>query len=309
MAPALSYRSAALLVILAATLWSLMGLAIRQIDAAGTWSVLLWRSLGALPVLGAWILWTSQCQPLRQIAATGRAGIVGGLCLVGAFSGAIFAIQSTTVANAVFLFSASPFLAALLGRLILAEAVRPATWAAMALGGIGMFVMVREGLSGGALAGNLAALGSAFGFAGFTVALRAGRVAQAMPVSFLGCLFSALVAAAVLAATGQDALPPARDIAIAAAMGAVILAIGMVLYTLGSRRLPAAEATLLSLVEVMLAPLWVWLVLGETASAATFAGGAIVLAAVVLNAVAGARAASAAPPQPPPQPLPPGFGA
>jgi drug/metabolite transporter (DMT)-like permease len=114
----------------------------------------------------------------------------------------------------------------------------------------------------------------------------------------------------VLAATGQDALPPARDIAVAAAMGVVILAIGMVLYTRGSRRLPAAEATLLSLVEVMLAPLWVWLVIAETASAATFAGGAVVLAAVVLNAVAGARAAVAeGRAAPAAQPLPPGFGA
>ncbi len=289
----MTYRSGALLVVSAALLWSLMGLFIRGIEEAGTWAVLLWRSLGALPVLGAWILWTSRGHPLRQIAATGRAGVIGGLCLVAAFAGAIFAIQSTTVANAVFLFSASPFLAALLGWVILREPVRPATWAAMALGGVGMFVMVREGLSAGALTGNLAALGSALGFAGFTVALRAGRVAQAMPVSFLGCVFSAAVAAAVLAATGQDALPPARDLALAGAMGAVILAIGMVLYTLGSRRLRAAEATLLSLVEVMLAPLWVWLVIGETASPATFAGGAVVLAAVVLDAVAGARAAAA----------------
>lgn len=311
MSPALSYRSAALLVVLAATLWSLMGLAIRQVEEAGTWAVLLWRSLGAAPVLGAWILWTSGGHPLRQIAATGRAGLVGGLCLVAAFAGAIFAIQTTTVANAVFLFSASPFLAALLGWLILRESVRPAIWAAMALGGIGMFVMVREGLSAGAMSGNLAALGSALGFAGFTVALRAGRVAQAMPVSFLGCVFSAAVAAAVLAVTGQDAVPPAHDIAVSAAMGVVILAIGMVLYTIGSRRLPAAEATLLSLVEVMLAPLWVWLVLGETASAATFAGGGVVMAAVVLNAIAGARAAVAAGRAGPAdvQPLPPGFGA
>lgn len=73
-------------------------------------------------------------------------------------------------------------------------------------------------------------------------------------------------------------------------MGAVILAVGMILYTLGSRVLPAAEATLLSLVEVMLAPVWVWLALSETASPATFAGGAVVLAAVVLNAFAGGRA-------------------
>lgn len=289
----MTYRKGALLVVLAAALWSLMGLAIRQIDDAGTWAVLLWRSVGALPVLGAWIIVSSKGRPMAQIAATGRAGVVGGLCLVAAFSGAIYAIQATTIANAVFLFSASPFLTALLGWLILREAVRPATWAAMALAGLGMFVMVREGLAAGAMAGNLAALGSACGFAAFTVALRYGRLAQTMPVSFLGCVFSALLAAAVLALRGESLLPSGHDITIAALMGAGILAVGMVLYTLGSRALPAAEATLLSLVEVLLAPLWVWLFLNETASAATFAGGAVVLVAVVLNATAGAKARAA----------------
>jgi drug/metabolite transporter (DMT)-like permease len=71
----------------------------------------------------------------------------------------------------------------------------------------------------------------------------------------------------------------------------------MVLYTLGSRVVPAAELTLLSLVEVLLGPLWVWWLLGETASPATFAGGTILLAAIAGNALSGARrGAPASPP-------------
>jgi drug/metabolite transporter, DME family len=76
---------------------------------------------------------------------------------------------------------------------------------------------------------------------------------------------------------------------VSALIGAVILALGMVVYTAASKAVPAAELTLLSLIEVMLAPLWVWLLMGETASAATFVGGGVLLAAVVLNAVIGAR--------------------
>lgn len=285
----MNYRTGAFLVVLAAAIWSLMGLAIRQIEDAGTWAVLFWRSAGAIPVLGLWITLQSGGRPIRQIRSTGWAGIIGGASLVLAFSGAIYAIQTTTVANAVFLFSASPFLAAVLGWLILREPVRPATWAAIALAGVGMFVMVREGLAAGALSGNIAALASATGFATFTVALRHGQLSEMMPVSLLGCIFSLIVAAIALATTGTPFLPPAQDIAIAAAMGAIILAVGMILYTLGSRVIPAAEATLLSMVEVMLAPVWVWLVLNETASPATFMGGAIVLAAVAINAAAGSR--------------------
>lgn len=75
------------------------------------------------------------------------------------------------------------------------------------------------------------------------------------------------------------------------AMGSVTLSGGMVLYTLSSRVVPAAELALLSMLEVMLAPVWVWLFLAETASANTFVGGAVILAAVVLNGLLGARRA------------------
>ncbi|MFZ1468047.1 MAG: DMT family transporter [Paracoccaceae bacterium] len=301
----MTYRSGVLFVVTGAALWSLLGLAIRQLQIADTWQVLLWRSAGAIAVLGLWVTIRSGGHPWPRIRGTGRAGVIGGLALVAAFAGAIHAIQSTTVANAVFLFSASPFLAAILGWLILREPVRPATWAAIALAGIGMFVMVREGLAAGALSGNIAALASAMGFASFTVALRHGHLSEMMPVSLLGAIFSLLVAGLVLAVTGTSFFPPPQDIVISIAMGAVILAVGMILYTLGSRVIPAAEATLLSLVEVMLAPVWVWLVLDETASPATFAGGAVVLAAVVLNAFAGARARPRRAPSPCPPPAAP----
>ena len=68
----------------------------------------------------------------------------------------------------------------------------------------------------------------------------------------------------------------------------------MVLYTLGSRVVPAAELTLLSMVEVMLGPVWVWLFLNETATTGTFVGGAILLAAIAGNALSGARRGRAA---------------
>jgi drug/metabolite transporter (DMT)-like permease len=64
---------------------------------------------------------------------------------------------------------------------------------------------------------------------------------------------------------------------------------GLVLYTLGSRSLPAAELTLLSMAEVVLGPVWVWLFLGEQAEPSTLAGGAILLAAIAGNALSGAR--------------------
>ncbi len=285
------YGQGVALVLAAGALWSLMGLGLRQIEVADVWQILFWRSVGMVPVLLAFIWASSGGRPLSQIRKVGLAGAIGGFGLVFAFAGAIYAIQTTTIANAVFLFTASPFVAAVLGWIILGERVRPWTWAAIALAVVGMYLMVREGLSTGALAGNIAALLSAAGFGAFSVCLRWGKVGEMLPVSMLGGVFSVMVAGVILLAKGQPLLIPAWDMAISVGAGAAVLALGMVMYTLGSRIIPAAELTLLSLIEVLLAPIWVFVFLRETASAATFVGGGVLLAAVALNAMMGARGA------------------
>jgi drug/metabolite transporter (DMT)-like permease len=172
---------------------------------------------------------------------------------------------------------------------VLGERVRRRTWASIVVAAVGIAVMVGGGLERGALAGNIAALASAAGFAVFTVSLRWGRVGDPLPIVFLGGVF-ALVTAAVLAGTAGQALAvPPGDALWAIAMGALTLSGGMVLFTMGSRVVAAADLALITMIEVMLAPFWVWLLLGETASPATLAGGAFLLAAVLLNARAGAR--------------------
>jgi drug/metabolite transporter, DME family len=256
------YGTGVALCLAAGSLWSLMGLGLRQIEAASVWQILFWRSVGMVPVLLAFIWWTSGGRPVASVRRIGFAGVVGGLSLVLAFAGAIYAIQTTTIANALFLFTASPFVAAVLGWIFLGEKVRLWTWAAIALAVFGMFLMVREGLATGALEGNIAALLSALGFGAFTVALRWGKVADMLPASMLGGIFAVLAAAVILLARGEPIMPSAWDIGVSMGVGAVILGLGMTVYTLGSRVIPAAELTLLSLIEVLLGPLWVFLFFG-----------------------------------------------
>ena len=287
------YGLGMVLVVTAGVVWSTQGLIFRQIDTAGTWATLFWRSVGMIPVLLAFLIWRAGGSPIPAIRAVGLPGALGGLGLVGAFAGAIYSIQSTTIANAVFLFAASPFLTALIGWMALGERVRAETWAAMAVALTGIFVMVRDDLSGGAMAGNIAALLSALGFAVFTVTLRWGKVTDSLPSVLLGGVFSVIAGALIAGQMGQTLAVPAPDALWAMAMGAVTLSGGMVLYELGSRVVPAAESALLSNIEVMLAPLWVWLFLNETASPATFLGGAILLVAVTMNGISGARRATA----------------
>ena len=287
------YGTGVALVVAAAVSWSLTGLAIRQIATPDPWAILFWRSVGVLPVLGAVIVWNRGgfLAPMRQ---AGLPGVFGGLSLVFAFSGAIYALQATTVANAMFLFAASPFIAAALGRVVLGERVHPMTWACMGVAIAGMFVMVREGLSVGAGPGNVAALLSATGFACFTLTLRWGKLSDMMPATFLGGVFSAIAAAVVTRASGGTLLMPVHDIGISLFMGAILLAAGLTLYTFGSKALRAADLTLLANIEVLLGPVWVWIFVGETAGTATLLGGLVLLAAVVTNGLIGLRHAAVA---------------
>ncbi len=285
----MKFTTGAALILLAGLIWSTQGLIIRNIHEAGAWTILFWRSLGTMAVILIWIRLTSQGPVLPGFRSAGLGAVAGGVSLVLAFAGAIYAFQATTVANAVLLFSASPFFAAILGRLLLGETVAPLTWFSMALAACGVLVMVGGSIGRGAVDGNIAALISAFGFGSFTVALRWGKVDSMFPAVAIGAFFSVLTGAVVAHLLGQALLVPAHDIVVSVGMGVVTLAGGMLLYTIGSRVVPAAQATLLSMTEVLLAPVWVWLALGETVSTATATGGAILLVAVLLNAFGGKK--------------------
>ena len=286
-----TYRRGVALVIAAGLVWSLNGLALRLVGPAGTWQVLFYRSLGMVPVLFLLLGATSDRSRIAAIRAAGWPGLIGGLGLVFAFAGAIFSMQTTTIANAVFLFAAAPLITAVMAWLLLGETARAATWVAIVIAVVGIFVMVREGLQLGAGVGNLAALASAAGFAAFTVTLRWGRLNDMIPAVMIGACLSIIGAALVIGVRGESFALPQRAIVIAMLMGAALIGGGMKLYITGSRSVPAAEIGLLSMVEVVLAPVWVWLFLDETTSAGTLAGGAILLLALAMNALSGMRRA------------------
>jgi len=284
-----AHKYGVLFVFAAGVLWSTVGLGIRLIEDAAVWQILLYRSVSMSLFLYMLIKVRSGESPFVQIRRIGFPAVVAGLSLVAAYSGGIFAIQNTSVANAMLLFATAPFMAAVLGWIVLRETVRAATWVAIAvaIGGIGIMVADKSGSV--ALKGSLAALGSAFGFAVFTVALRWGRTGEMLPAVFLSGLFAIVITLAICLGLGLSLVLSPNDGGIAMGMGVFQVGAGLILYTLGSRSLPAAELTLLSLAEVLLGPLWVWLFLGETASAYTLIGGTVLLAAIAGNAVSGKR--------------------
>jgi DME family drug/metabolite transporter len=283
------HRRGLFFVFAAGVLWSTVGLGIRMIHDAEVWQILFYRSISLSVFLFFLILLRSNENPFSQIQRAGLPAALGGLSLVAAYSGGIYAIQTTSVANAMLLFASAPFLAAILGWFILREPVRKATWIAIGAAIFGIAIMVSDKSGGVALIGNLAALGSALGFAIFTVALRWGRSGEMLPSVFLSGLFAIPITFVICLATDLNLVLSPNDAAISMGMGVFQVGAGLILYTLGSRTLPAAELTLLSLAEVLLAPLWVWIFLQETATSFTLIGGFFLLAAITGNAISGAR--------------------
>ena len=284
-----SHRQGVAFVLAAGALWSTVGLGIRLIEDASVRQILLYRSIALSVFLYAVINLRSSETPFSQLRRSGSPAIVAGLALVAAYSGGIYSIQVIPVANALLLFAAAPFITAVLGKIFLHEQVRSATWIAIIVAVTAMAIMVSGQTSYGAVGGSLAALGSAFGFSIFTIALRWGKSDEMLPAVFLSGLFAIIITLAICLALGLPLILSSRDGSISMAMGIFQVGAGLVLYTLGSRKLPAAELTLLSLAEVLLGPFWVWLFLGEDASIRTLIGGILLLAAIAGNAFSSPR--------------------
>ena len=146
---------------------------------------------------------------------------------------------------------------------------------------LGICLMVANGMALATFFGNLMGLTSAIGSAGFIVALRWGRRTDMLVAIFYAGLFAAL---AGMLLSDRLALG-LHDIGFCLLYGAGSLALGLTLFTLGSPLLSAAELGLLSLMEVVLGPVWVWLSVGEVPAALTLVGGAIVLGAIAVQAL------------------------
>ena len=227
----------------------------------------------------------------------GFGGVICGLCIATASFSFLISLNYTSVANAVFMLASMPFFAAFLGWWILGERVASSTWVAMAIAMVGLFLMVLSTLQSGGLVGSILALYASFAAACFTVLLRWGQDIDMMPAIFNAGLFGMLFGGVLIMfpTPWSDTFGLAEfaitwsDLMFCALMGFMQLALGLVLFTIGSKSIPAAELTLLSLSEPLLAPVWVWLVVGEVPALYTIIGGAVLMLALVYLALSGTR--------------------
>lgn len=285
--PAARLRAIAFMVV-ASIFWSSGGFLVRQLSITEAWEIVFWRSVFmVLFVAGVLVAMHGRRMP-RAVRAVGWPGLASGTFLACTFFFFIASLTRTTVANTFVLMSVAPFLAAIAGRLVLNEPVPPRTWIAMTVAFAGIVVMFAESMDAGRLVGNLLALGVPFFFAAQVTMLRkyhatVDMLPQVMIAGILS-LAVALPLALPFSVTG-------RDLAVLAVMGCIQLGAGCLLATAASRHLTATELGLLGLLEPILGPIWVWTLMGEHPGGATLVGGAIVLAAVIVNEIVAATRA------------------
>lgn len=287
------HRRAIALMVLVTFLWSTAGVVTRHLHYAAGLEVTFWRSFFAAVFVAGYLIFVRR-NFVGALRASGRAGLVSGLMWGLMFSCFMLAILRTTVANTLITLSVAPLLTAILTWVVLRQPVGVRTWFAIAVAAGGMVMMFAGAFQadhGRHVVGMLIALGVPAAAAVNVVTIKkSGHAVDLVPAVFLGGLFSAVfMLVLMLADAGSTRFgASAHDIGLLALLGFFQLGIPCTLMLRASRHLSAPELSLLSLLEVLQGPLWAWLFAGETPTAATLAGGAVVLGALVFNEVAGA---------------------
>jgi drug/metabolite transporter (DMT)-like permease len=281
-------REGRLAILLAAVAWSTAGLGQRGLDASAVTQV-AGRAFFAALALFALVLAMERRGTMRAFLGMGRSGLAMTVFLAISSGAFLLALNHTSVANVLFMQAAAPMMAALLGWVLISEPVDGRTWAALLLAGAGVAVMAAGSLDAGIAAVGLPLLMTA-SFAVVIVIARHRRDVSMMPATCASQVLVVVVCAPFVTLGSVSG----SDWAILAALGVGQMGLGLAFLTIGARLIPPAQVALISLLEVVLGPLWVWLAYDERPSAATLAGGAIVVAAVVVQTVGvpGSRAAT-----------------
>jgi len=270
-------RRGVALVLAATLLWSLAGVFARLLGHLDVWTVLGWRALlgsASISVVGL-IEWRRG--RLDYPFAFGRLSPVVALLAMVAISAYTASVMTTTIADVMIIYATLPFVAAAIGYAVNREPVSQRTLIASSAALAGIAVMVASGLGSGRLLGQALSALMTISFAAMVVLQRRRPGASMIAVNAIGALGSGLFGLL------NSPHPPVGlyDLAVLLVFGFTTIGLAFVLFMEGAKFVPSAEAGLISLLDVVLGPIWVFLVFGENPGAPTLVGGAVVLGAAL----------------------------
>jgi drug/metabolite transporter (DMT)-like permease len=277
------------LVALAGVLWSTGGLFVRALGALDLWTMLAWRSLFAALALAVIVLFRHRTRTIGALYAMGRPGLIAIPIALVSMTSFVVSVTLTTVANVMIVYATVPFLAAGIGFLWNGERPSRRMLLASAVAFFGVAIMAGASAGLDDLLGNAVALLMTATFATQLVMARRYPALEMAPVNGAGAALCALLFFPI----ASTVIPGPEQLGILLAFGIATTAGAYVLFLVGGRYIPSGEAGLAGMLDVVLAPLWVWLLFDEQPGVAALVGGSIVMASVLWYLVAELRRASA----------------
>ncbi len=272
------------IVLLAGILWSLGPYVVRHIEQPETvpWQYLFTRGIVIFCLLNIYLFLEEGLQFYKNYQKIGFSGLIGGVGLGTAMITFIWSITNTTAAVTLLCLAAMPFITALLGFLFLREKISLTVWIAIFVAAFGIIVMAFGNSEKNSLLGLIFGLASAFGFSIFSVSLRWRKNTPKFTTVAIAGLFCLLFSSVILSINDANFLSSGKNEALFATHGAIVC-LGLILYSIGSKHIPAADLTLLSLTEVIGGIFWVWLPwlgINEVPSTNTIIGGFFIFIAL-----------------------------
>ena len=276
--------SAIFIVLIAGLFWSFGAVCVRFIEDARSvpWQYLFFRGSTIFILINIYLFIKEGKSFTKNYKNIGASGIIGGISLGIAMMCFIWSITHTTAAVTLLMLAAMPFMTAILGYIFLKEKVSSTTLTAIIIAAIGIVFMAFTSRIG-TLFGLLIGLLSSFGFSIFSVSLRWRKNTPTFTTVAVAGLFCATFSFIVLMFNDTSFFTTFRNSSLSALHGTLVCS-GMILYSIGSKHLPAADLTLLSLTEVLGGIFWVWLPIvgiNEIPSTNTIIGGSIITLALV----------------------------
>ena len=272
-------------VLIAGLFWSFGPYVVRHIDGAQEvpWQYLFTRGIVIFIILNLFLYLEEGNEFIKNYTKIGISGAIGGVGLGIAMITFIYSITNTSAAVTLLCLAAMPFITAMLGFLFLKETISVNVWISIAIATTGILIMSFDNTGKNTFTGLIFGMASSVGFSVFSISLRWRKETPKFTTVAIAGLFCCFFSAVMIISNDLTFLSSGKNEALFATHGTLVC-LGLILYSIGSKNIPAAELTLLSLTEVIGGIFWVWIpILGinEIPGQGTVIGGFFIFVSII----------------------------